>query len=65
MYGEKLKDHMTLESYESWEKKLRCTHEKNAKNPEWHKKLSELNSGENNPMYGKNWQDFSTPERVA
>lgn len=65
MYGENIKDHMTPEAYESWKKNVRDGARRTASNPEWHRKLSELNSGKNNPMYGKNWQDFSTPERIA
>ena len=65
MRGEKLKDHMSPEAYESWKKKVGDVSRRSAQNPAWHKKMSEVTSGKNNPMYGKNWQDFSTPERVA
>ena len=65
MYGKKLRDCMSEEKYEAWHKSKAEANRKVAQRPEWHKKMSEVTSGKNNPMYGKNWQDFSTPERVA
>lgn len=64
MYGKKLKDCMSEEKYEAWLKSKAEAGRKVAQRPEWHKKMSEVNSGKNNPMYGKNWQDFSTPEKI-
>lgn len=64
MYGKKLKDCMSEENYEAWLKSNAEARRKVAQRPEWHKKMSEVTSGKNNPMYGKNWQDFSTPEKI-
>lgn len=65
MYGKKLRDCMSEEKYEAWLKSSAEASRKVAQRHEWHKKMSEVNSGKNNPMYGKNWQDFSTPEKIA
>lgn len=65
MYGKKLRDCMSEEKYEAWLKSIAESNRKHAQRPEWHKKMSEVTSGKNNPMNGKNWQDFSTPEKIA
>lgn len=55
MYGKKLRDCMSEEKYEAWLKSSAEASRKVAQRPEWHKKMSEVTSGKNNPMYGKNW----------
>lgn len=64
MYGRKLKDCMTPEKYDTWHKSITEANRRTAQQPEWHKKMSEVTSSKNNPMYGHSCTEYMTDEEI-
>lgn len=64
MYGEFLSSHMSIEKYKIWHERVTQSNRKKAKDPAWHKKMSEVTSGKNNGMYGVSLHDKLSPEEI-
>lgn len=61
LISEKLKNHVIPEEVKQ---KISKTLKKKFNTPEMKEKFSAMRSGKNNPMYGKNSEDYMTPEAI-
>ena len=64
MYGKHLSCCMELSAYQKMIDTLAEKNRQRAKDLAWHKKMSEVTSGKNNPMYGHSIFEYMTDDEI-